>query len=209
MNESLLKRTVLISLLWHGMTFVVFRVSAGDRFMALAPGGVYFRGAILDLRDIHPGVAPRTVKENGRARETAAPFLRSVGPEVPLLPVQTGKPHVSIPITPEKRTAQPGLAPAVLSLPRRDSTVTFYPRLPYHFLLYFKDRQTVHIELAFRRLSGQGLYALAIRRKVSSGNLEADLLTARYLSHYLFVQQADARGDEWKTVKVELSPKND
>ncbi|MGE5197021.1 MAG: hypothetical protein ACM3IL_00745, partial [Deltaproteobacteria bacterium] len=76
-------------------------------------------------------------------------------------------------------------------------------------LLYFKDRQAAHIELMFNVLPDGKSNSMDIKRKISSGNLEVDLLTMRYLSHYLFIQQAGFPANKWQTVKIELSPKND
>ena len=73
--------------------------------------------------------------------------------------------------------------------------------------LYFKDRQLAHIELAFNIISGQKINPVVVKRKISSGNLEADLLSMRYISHYLYIQQAAFPSDVWQEVKIELSPK--
>jgi hypothetical protein len=85
----------------------------------------------------------------------------------------------------------------------------FYPRLPYHFALYFKDRQTVHIELMFQVISGAQRNSILVKRRVSSGNLEADLLSMRYISRYLFIQQRGFAPNKWQTVKIDLSTAND
>ena len=85
----------------------------------------------------------------------------------------------------------------------------FYPSFPEHLLLYFTDRQTVHIELQYNVSSNDPASTVWLKRKISSGNLEADLLAMRYLSHYLFIQRARLPTDSWQTVKIELSPKHD
>jgi len=46
-----------------------------------------------------------------------------------------------------------------------------------------------------------------IKRKISSGNLEVDLLTMRYIGHYLFIQQKRFTPNNWQTVKIDLSEK--
>ena len=81
-----------------------------------------------------------------------------------------------------------------------------HPLLPYPFDLYFKDRQAVHIELEFSITQSGRRNLVSLRRKVSSGNLEADLLSMRYIGHYLFIQQARFMPARWQTVKIEFSP---
>jgi hypothetical protein len=88
----------------------------------------------------------------------------------------------------------------------RSYSITLYPPLPYHFLLYFKDRQAVHIELEFNKISKGQNSSILIKRKISSGNLEADLLSMRYLEHYLLLQQSQLPSNEWQSVKIELLP---
>ena len=39
------------------------------------------------------------------------------------------------------------------------------------------------------------------------GNLEADLVCMRYVSHYLFMQQEKITPGIWHTVKIDLSAK--
>jgi hypothetical protein len=91
------------------------------------------------------------------------------------------------------------------SLPPRDSSIMFHPLLPYQFELYFKDRQSVHIELAFRMIPGIDKNSLEIKRKISSGNLEADLLSLRSMHNYLFLQQGKLIPHEWQNVTIELT----
>jgi len=49
---------------------------------------------------------------------------------------------------------------------------------------------------------------ISLRRKISSGNLEADLLSMRYIGHYLFIQQEGFASNVWQTVKIEFSPRS-
>ena len=67
----------------------------------------------------------------------------------------------------------------------------------------------MHIELVFNLISQGNSKTIVMNRKISSGNLEADLLTKRYLGHYLFVQQGAYPADSWQTVKIDLSAKED
>jgi hypothetical protein len=87
----------------------------------------------------------------------------------------------------------------------KDSVVMIHPLLPYQLQLYFKDRQSVHLELMFMVTSNRSKKFIEIKRKISSGNLEADLLCSRYLGHYLFIQQGRFALNSWQTVKIDLS----
>jgi hypothetical protein len=89
---------------------------------------------------------------------------------------------------------------------RKDSVFLMHPLLPYQFELYFNDRQNVHIELEFAITRADDRNFVSLRRKISSGNLEADLLSMRYIEHYLFIQQARFIPSIWQTVKIEFSP---
>ncbi len=92
----------------------------------------------------------------------------------------------------------------------RPPVFVFHPILPSSFRLYFKDRQTAHVELAFNMLTvSESMMLPVVKRKVSSGNLEADLLCKRYILNYLFAHREAFKASEWQTVKIELSEGND
>ena len=74
-------------------------------------------------------------------------------------------------------------------------------------LLYFKDAQQAHIELLYRSDAVEGVGPVSVKRKISSGNLEADLLSMRYMSHYLSLQQARFSPGIWHPMKIDLAPK--
>ncbi|MDD5255032.1 MAG: hypothetical protein PHR11_03150 [Candidatus Omnitrophica bacterium] len=92
---------------------------------------------------------------------------------------------------------------------RKEQSVMFYPRLPYQVSLYFKDRQVVHIELMFNVVPESKAGDIFVKRKVSSGNLEADLLSMRYISRYLSVQRMGFAPGSWQSVAIELSTAKD
>ncbi|HOW42668.1 MAG TPA: hypothetical protein PLF03_03285 [Candidatus Omnitrophota bacterium] len=97
-------------------------------------------------------------------------------------------------------------APVFNTLPQqREPVLLFHPLLPYQLQLYFKDRQDVHIELQFKIHETLNRNAIEIKRKVSSGNIEADLLSLRYISHYLFIQKGGFQTNRWHPVKIDLS----
>lgn len=87
----------------------------------------------------------------------------------------------------------------------RDPVLILHPSLPAQLELYFKDRQEVHIELLFNISPDDQGGSLELKRRVSSGNLQADLLSKRYLSHYLFIQRARFAPGQWLPVKIDLS----
>ena len=87
---------------------------------------------------------------------------------------------------------------------KANSGIMFYPPMPYHFLLYFNNRQTAHMEVAFY-ISPEGK-VVGIKRKISSGNPEVDLLIMRNLSHFLNLCKSNFALDSWQIVNIDLSP---
>jgi hypothetical protein len=100
-------------------------------------------------------------------------------------------------------------APPSLPIRKKEAVIMFYPQLPYNFLIYFQDRQLVHIELMYNIISRDSANSIIIKRKISSGNLEVDLLSMRYIGHYLFIQQDAFAPNIWQTVKIDLSTKTE
>jgi len=92
---------------------------------------------------------------------------------------------------------------------RKEPEIIFYPVLPYGFSLYFNDRQVAHVELMFKVDTTDKPNYVKIKRKVSSGNLEVDLLTMRYIERYLLSRQVRFEPLNWQTVRINLSGKND
>lgn len=210
MTGTLFKQTLIISLLGHLTVFSLFGFSFGPRIPAADFTQAYFRGAIL--RDINPLSLPDkkpdpAVNFMGKSEILAMERGGSKGPSL-----DTGsylKPHAEL--SPEIDKALPAIAvaPAFTLSKREDPSVTFYPKLPYYLSLYFKDRQVAHIEIMFEISPAKGNNSVLIKRKISSGNLEVDLLSMRYLGHYLFIQKEAFSPDEWHTVKIDLSTLND
>jgi len=203
------KKAVIFSFLGHLTIFGIFSFSFADKTMMAGYSEVYFMGGILNNLDVKPfksqvtgkRLIERSIKglfDRGKA------FIPKSEPQA--LPgfLAPGyiKPWVN-PVLYEYRM-QPVLRGEILTgeaFIRKMPPVMFYPQLPYNFSLYFKDRQVAHIELAFMVVS----QALTVKRKVSSGNLETDLLSMRYISRYLSLQQESFAPGEWQTVKIDLS----
>lgn len=120
------------------------------------------------------------------------------------------KPHQDLPFQDAKEPPSDYRAGTVPLIKKDRPVVMLYPRLPYQFNLYFKDRQVAHVELMYNITKQNSHNSIVIIRKVSSGNLDADLICLRYINNYLSAQQERVCvTDGWKTVKIELSAKND
>ncbi len=190
------------------MIFGLFTFSFDHNRFQARETRLFFWGGILPKAafDFQPG---------GLAR--GGEFIQKAGD---VLPKNTGfefftpadyslKPQEEVAITAVKPLfIHQRTAAGVLPL-KKDSPIMFHPLLPYQLQIYFKDRQAVHIELMFNIISSGEKNIILTRRKISSGNIEADFLSARYISHYLFIQQARFPLDVWQTVKIDLSTKND
>lgn len=202
--SNIFKKTVLLSLLGHITVFSLFSFSFGNRIPQADLSAASFWGAILRNSDLMP------------RRQQAS--LKLIRPDISLLgradkepaPISNFylKPAVDLNHNSEKMlfVAKRELTPVLRK--RKEPVIMFYPHLPYHFLLYFQDRQTVHIELMFDIVSSGMANSVIIKRKISSGNLEADLLALRYIGHYLFIQQSGFSKNAWQTVKIDLSAKS-
>jgi len=197
------KKSLLLSVLGHFTVFSLFGFSFGARIPDANYAAVSFWGDILLPAELIPACVikgkkismPRLPLSSGAKREAAPIGNIYFKPQAQPLFI-TEKPS---------DIARPQVLPP-LTL-RKSEVVMLYPQLPTHFLLYFQDRQAVHIELEFKIISGKRANVVAVQRKISSGNLEADLLAMRYIKHYLFIQQGGFPRDRWQTVKIDLSAK--
>jgi hypothetical protein len=201
MTNVSLKNTLLFSLAGHILAFSLFALSFGKASLKLNYGSLIFWGDILPHTDLlFRSIGKRThipaeIEERIPPREARVAAVEyNLKPFVRLSYLSTAKPVI---------LQDP---PPVFAMPvKKDAQLIFHPLLPYQLQLYFRDRQAVHIELMFNIISGKGNKAIAVKRKISSGNLEADLLCLRYISHYLFIQQARFSPNNWQTVKIDLS----
>ena len=205
-----LPKTILISLLGHITVFSIFSFSFGNRIPSINQARISFFGQILRNADLNN----RPFTQNlylgikfGKKPDTL-PLDKEAKEYTLFLPAYF-KPQVTQAFSQDKIVFTPKATPPSFMQKKKEPVLMFHPSLPEHFLLYFKDRQTVHIELMFNIISTGKTNSIAIKRKISSGNLEADLLSMRYISHYLFIQQARFIPDNWQTVKIDLSTKND
>ena len=208
MTSRIFKKTLFISLLGHITVFSIFGLSFGNRIFKTDYASVFFLGSILQNSDLSRQPYAFTVQPAKLGKHhMLAPLEKNKGATF-ILP-KDYKPAVYLSMNSDKKIFIPkdNLISSVQK--KKETTIMFYPPLPYHFLLYFKDRQRVHIEVMFKIISTSTSSNILIKRKISSGNLEADLLSMRYIGHYLFIQQAGLIPNSWQTVKIDLSPRND
>jgi hypothetical protein len=208
MREIAFKKILLISFACHACLILFFGFSFGKKQPVLHYSPAVFWGQILNAYDFSRTAPPDF---SGIGRLFAGDFLKALRPaakaantsafETPCL-----KPEITMPLLRAKQDLSPALAN--LHAPKRkEPVITFHPLLPQHFILYFKDRQTAHIEVMFKVVSGgKDVNPIILERKISSGNLEADLLSMRYIGHYLFIQEKRFVPDTWHTAKIDLSP---
>ncbi len=206
MINPIFRQTVLISLLGHLAVFNLFSFSFGSRITKANYSSVSFLGDYLNPISLMQGYPLKQARYILREKPDTSK-LKSVVQDYSQFDYYT-KPAVASVLGIEKAVTADNVPLTQFSPKRKESTVMFYPALPYDFLLYFKDRQVVHIELMFNIISepNKGNY-IAVKRKISSGNLEADLLSMRYINRYLFIQQFNYPSDKWQSVKIELGPK--
>ncbi|MFA5075586.1 MAG: hypothetical protein WC436_05810 [Candidatus Babeliales bacterium] len=204
MNTLDLKKVVSISCAGHVAMFALlafFGFSFGSVSGRAAFTPVIFCGSMLpQTLSVASAIRPSFVKAG-----VEPAFVPRSSPAVPVPSDYYVKPAIAVPYISSRE--------AVINRPvfteapkRRDPVLLMHPLLPYQFGLYFKDRQSVHIELEFKITRADGRNFVSLRRKISSGNLEADLLSMRYIGHYLFIQQARFVPSVWQTVKIEFSP---
>ncbi len=211
MTDTVLRQAVVISFLGHITLFSLFSLSFGPKIPTADFSRISFWGSILRGSDLTDTRSPGSgYKRGGFMGKSEISVLDKINREnSPLTSVEYSKPQVFLAFNEEKMLFAQKTAALPPIQPRREPAIMFYPRLPYHFALYFKDRQTVHIELMFQVSAGDKGSSVLIKRRISSGNLEADLLSMRYISRYLFMQQGGLSPGKWQIVKIDLSTVND
>jgi len=202
-------KAIIISSLGHLMVFSLFNFSFDQNRFKNQEAPLVFWGQILPK-------AALNFKDTKLTRgQEISPRLDNVLPKKPGPKLYSRmeyslKPQVELAFNCEKSSFVPKDTGIIQPLPqKKDSPIMFHPLLPYQLQLYFKDRQAVHIELMFNIIARGKKNTILIQRKISSGNLEADLLSSRYINHYFFIQQARFPLNTWQTVKIDLSTKND
>jgi len=214
------KKAITISLAGHLAFFGIFNFSFGNKIPLVSYNNVSFFGQVLpssDLKErgerlilkalpdrfwgkLNHQLQKRSEQDENKSGALPSFFNISIL-EYSKKPAEAG-------LFSEKISFRAKLKPPEASLKRKkEQVVMFYPRLPYQYLLFFKDRQRAHIEIEFSIASSTVPNSIMVKRKISSGNLEADLLTMRYISRYLSIEQKNFAADNWQTVKIDLSAK--
>ncbi len=210
MSKHILWQAIFISLLGHLTLFGMFSFSFGPKITGVNSSNIAFWGDILRTPDLMKSrIIDLRYKKEGLPGKSEILTFDKINRKNLLLPKDYTKPPVLLTLNQEKMAFAQESNPIPFMTARKGPAIMFYPRLPYHFALYFKDRQTAHIELGFKVVSGDTRNSVLVKRLISSGNLEADLLSMRYISRYLFIQQRGFVPDKWQTVKIDLSTVND
>ena len=207
--SSQLKKTVFISAVGHIALFGIFSFSLGYRMPKIGYVPLTFWGAVLK----DPEIRASQYRLSAPPKEA---FLKKLDTAVLdrqdkglFLPQKLFlKPQSASLFNSEKIAflEPPAQSPPILK--RNEPAIVLHPLLPYGFALYFNDRQVAHMELAFRIEPLGQRNSITLKRKISSGNLEVDLLSMRYIWHYLFIQQGKFSPNSWQTVKIDLSEKD-
>ncbi len=205
------KKSVLISLAGHLTVFGIFSFSFSPGILKINNTQVFFLGSVLNQSDLeHPARNIRQENNLWNSPELAQLYKDKAGSKIInfefIKPLSKGILDIEKGI--EKKYLDSNIFPIPETQIKNKPVVMLYPRLPYQFNIYFKDRQEVHIEVMFNSLPIGKSTSSLVKRKISSGNLEADLLSMRYISHYLSIQRPKTRDNEWQTVKIDLSTKN-
>ena len=210
MINTVFRKILGLSLLCHLAVFTLFSLSLNNKIPNINYTSFYFFGRLFTVPQI---MSPQILKlENAKNL-----FFKSH--DLPLLSKAERQPGISLHpsyrpmITSGFVTEKEGLANnfgmTFIEPKRREPKIIFHPVLPYGFSLYFNDRQVAHVELMFKVDPNDNPNYIKIKRKVSSGNLEVDLLTTRYIERYLFNRQIRFEPSNWQTVRIDLSGKND
>jgi hypothetical protein len=207
-----LSRPVVISLLSHLTVFSIFGFSFGNTLPKPTYSQVCFYGQLLGRAEL-PQPANLTASQNKNNLVVLGnpPLnLTRLTQNSTYLQLELAKPALFLAGAQEEKEIfhrQPYQLAHLVQ--RKEPVLVFHPSLPYSLSLYFKDRQVAHVELMFKIERSGAKTNILIKRKISSGNLEVDLLVMRYIGHYLFIRQAGIPQGPWQTVKIDLSTKND
>ncbi|MBI4707877.1 MAG: hypothetical protein HY761_08140 [Candidatus Omnitrophica bacterium] len=199
---QLFKKAILVSFAGHLAFLGIFNFSFGRRLPPVDYSAVSFLGQVFSTREIIPRILKEPLKQEQKKTFLRAELLHQSAEKEYFA---SFKPAVTFESSPEKAIFNEArLGPYVFPV-KKEPAIYLRPLLPYSFTLYFNDRQTAHVELLYKiTLLRENGYPV-VKRKISSGNLEVDLLSMRYISHYLFVRKASVNPESWQAVKIDLS----
>jgi hypothetical protein len=211
-SSPLLRKSIFISVLGHMVLFSLFSLSFGNKIPVADHVSISFLGQLLRPSHVGP---PEAVLKQGSADKNKLEDIFKKNSNTMLLKTYSEttsynfdwylKPPPYLKTFEGKETfrARTDLLPPPST--KKKEAIIFHPLLPYSFPLYFKDRQVAHVELMFKIVPEGERNLILIKRKISSGNLEIDLLSKRHIGHYLFIQQKSFAPRNWQTVKIDLS----
>lgn len=207
-----LRITLLLSVSVHIVCFGIFEPKFSNSVKKNDFARVSFLGSILQTSDLSVNFAYRdSINKNIGNQLRPLKFLSLIKKkEDDSLVLKTApiKPKADMKLLDKGNISSiPELDIEIFNRRKKEPTIIFHPPLPYSFLLYFKDRQIAHIEFMFY-ISSRGQIA-SIKRKISSGNLDVDLLALRYIAHCLNLVEGRFPEDVWQTVEIDLTRKND
>ncbi|MBM3249845.1 MAG: hypothetical protein FJZ09_03235 [Candidatus Omnitrophica bacterium] len=210
MTKSPFRQAIILSLLGHAAFFGAFTFSFGRPIAPAAYHEISFWGQVLYNSQVSPS-GQKDIRPSGRSlflRPGTSMLEEKVSAKEPLSRGYL-KPQSIFSLSTEKLIPPQAKQERPFRPKRKEPTIVFHPLLPYSFPLYFKDRQVAHVELEFKVISTPSRSFTVVKRKISSGSLEADLLTTRYIGRYLFMQRQRFSPNTWQTVKIDLSAESD
>jgi len=200
-----LRAALFVSISWHFLFFGIFEPTFATKAHLQGLDRVAFLGSLLQNRDFLRSFEQNLIAERRTVNmKTVYPKKREGDFALPSLQ-EAVKPMAQLSASVDKKIFLPERTQGFMYAYKEKPPLTFYPILPYSFLFYFRDRQTAHIEFTFY-ISDAGKITL-VKRKVSSGNLDADLLAYRYITHCLFLQEGRFPANTWQNVKIDLTRK--
>jgi len=205
-----LRNALVLSFFGHLALFSVFSLSFGQRFNKIGFNEVVFLGSILrsDFINTEKLISSYAKTSFPQRRAQISHLRRTFSLTNTIDDSYYLKPQMPAQLSQNKAVFDDRSSANISVAKREKPVITFYPFLPSQFPLYFKDRQVAHIELSFNIISERGKKdIIVVKRKISSGNLEADLLSMRYISRYLFMQRGNFKHNNWQSVKIDLSEK--
>lgn len=206
-SQNPFKKTIIISTLSHLAIFCIFGISFGRIVPKVNYGNLSFWGQVLNNSQVSKPVSTVKGLPYSVISHSSRDYLSSISnPQEPYL--WSGgfvKPSSTLESNSKKAVFIEKFNIQIPQARKIKPAIIFHPLLPYSFSIYFKDRQIAHVELMFKTTNVERINPIIIKRRISSGNLEVDLLCKRYIERYLFMHRyTQAINSNWQTVKIDL-----
>lgn|GEM_PF-5314618 len=198
---------IVVSLCGHLLGFSFIQPSLDTAYSEAKFLKIFFLGSLFDQKEILlPIVNNEVIKEDFLNKKITlnlkTVYLKPHYKGIEFLNLKINRGLFNLNLNNEKKIIYPSPEHYLL---KKETPLMFYPYLPYSFLIYFKDRQKAYLEFSFY-ISKSKL--VSINRKITSANLEVDLLVMRYISRSLYLIKDSFPTDCWQTVKIELKQKD-